>query len=161
MECRWATSAGNRAGLEGGDAVQLRLERRDAQLVDRGRVHAARVFVANFLFVGGARGRGRGGLLENLLQVQAVELKELGEAAVGCLVRGQRVALEPAVATELVEVVAGVDGLVDERRVEHAQLGDAQLRRGGHGSLCVGCDGSERDGEKSGENDRERSNENG
>jgi len=64
--------------------------------------------------------------------VQAIQLIELSEAAVGGLIGGQRIALEPAVATVAIEVVAGIDGLVDERRIE-----DAQLRSCGRGGLGV------------------------
>lgn len=41
--------------------------------------------------------------------VSEFELGEFGEAAVGGLVGGQRIALKPALAGELVEVVAGVN----------------------------------------------------
>ena len=149
MEWRWATRAGNcGAAGDGGDAVQLRLERRDAQLVDCGRVHARGVLVADFLLVRAARGRGRGGLLQYLPEVQAIQLKKLGEAAVGGLIGGQRIALEPAIAAVLVKVVAGVHGLVDQGGIE-----DAQLRRGGRGGLGVDHDSAEGGGQKSSEND--------
>ena len=54
--------------------------------------------------------------------MQAVQLVELGEAAIGGLVGGERVAFEPAVAAVTVEVVAGIDRLVDERWIEDAQV---------------------------------------
>ena len=134
---------GSRA--ERGNAVELGLERGNSQLVHGGRVHAAGVFIADFLLVGGARGggRGRGGLLENLPEVQAVQLEELGEAAIAGLVGGQRIALEPAVATEAVKVVAGVYGLVDERRIE-----DAEFLCGGRDGLAVRQNAGQADGLK-------------
>ncbi len=57
--------------------------------------------------------------------MELIELVELGEAAVAGLVGWKRILLEPAVATEFVEVVAWVDGFVDECGVK-----DAQFRRG-------------------------------
>jgi hypothetical protein len=58
---------------------------------------------------------------------------QLSEAAIGGLVGGQRIALEPAVATEAIKVLAGVDRLVDERWIE-----DPQPRRVGGGSAGMG-----------------------
>ena len=91
-------------------------------LLIAGGVHATCVLVADLLLVGRAIGIGLGGVFENLFQMQAIEFKELGEAAVRGLVGRQRIALEPAVATEAIEVFAGVDGLVDQRGIEDAQL---------------------------------------
>jgi hypothetical protein len=68
----------------------------------------------------------RGGFFQNLPQVQPVQLQKLSKAAIPRFVGGQRVALEPAVATESVKVLAGVDRLVDQRGVE-----DPQCRPGG------------------------------
>jgi len=142
-------------GGKGGDAVKLGLEGRNAELVDGGRVHATGVLVADLLFVGATRvfvagpaGCGRGGLLQNLPQVEAVEFMEFGKAAVGGLVRRQGIALEPAIATVAVEVVTGVDGFVDERRVEDAEFGC-----GDRGGLSVGHGGGENDSLKGDENE--------
>jgi hypothetical protein len=55
--------------------------------------------------------------------VKPVELIELSEAAIRGLIGRQGIALEPAIAAVLVEVIAGVDGLVDEGWVEYAELG--------------------------------------
>ncbi len=63
-----------RRRFERGNAVQFRLERRQPQLVHGRRVHATGVVVADLLLIGRARGRGRGCLFENLLQMQAVQL---------------------------------------------------------------------------------------
>src|SRR5580698_6298371 len=133
-------------GFQRGDAVEFRLERRYAELVDGGGVHAARVFVADLLFVWRTRGRGRGCLLENLPQVQPVQLVEFLETAVGGLIGRQRIAFEPAVATVFVEVVGGVDGFVDEAGIE-----DAQLSRGRWGGLGAGRNAGETGGREDGE----------
>jgi hypothetical protein len=45
--------------------------------------------------------------------MKAVQLMQLGKAAIGGLVGRQGVALEPAIATEAIEVFAGVNRLVD------------------------------------------------
>jgi hypothetical protein len=80
MECRCASSAGKlRNCLERGNAIKLGLERRDAELVDGCGVHATRSIrrrsSARWRYVRGRRGGSR--LLQNLLQVQAVQLIEL------------------------------------------------------------------------------------
>jgi hypothetical protein len=86
------------------------------------------------LLVGGARGRGSGGFFKDLLQVQAVEFIEFGEAAIPGLVGRKGIALEPAIAALSIEILAGVHGLVDERRIK-----DAQRRLGARrGSLAGG-----------------------
>ena len=104
-----------------GNAIELRLERRKALAIDGGRVHAGGVFIADLLLVGSARigvGVGRGRFFQNQLRVQPVEFMQLREAAIGGLVGGQRVAFEPAIATEAVKVLAGVDALVHKRGIE-------------------------------------------
>ena len=85
-----------------------------------------------FCSLGVRLGSGFGRILENLLEVQAVQFVELGEAPVGSLVRRQRIALEPAVATVAIKVFAGVHRLVDQRWIEDAQLG-----RGRRGAVRV------------------------
>ncbi len=124
------------SGLDRVNAVQFRLQRGNAQLVHGGRVHATGILIADFLLVCRARGGGRGGIFQNLPQVQPVQLGELREAAINRLVGGQWIALEPAVATVAVKVLAGVNGFVDEAGIE-----DAQFRCGGcSGGLgCGGC----------------------
>src|SRR5271165_5822668 len=80
--------------LQSCNPVEFGLERRESTLVDGRGIHATGILVADLLFVGGARSGGsrRGGLLENLLQMQAVQFIKLGESAVGGLVGWQRIA---------------------------------------------------------------------
>ena len=103
-----------RRRLQHGNAVQLRLQRRKSQPVYRGSVHATRVLIADLLFISGARGRGHRCIFKNLLQAQPVQLSQFGVAAVVSLIGRQRIALEPAVATVAIKVVAGVHGLIDQ-----------------------------------------------
>ena len=84
--------------LKRGNAVELGLERRDALAVYRRSIHARGVLVADLLFVDGAGACRIGFFLENLLEMEPVELVELGKAAVRGLISGQRIALEPALA---------------------------------------------------------------
>src|SRR5579863_3211299 len=60
--------------------------------------------------------------------MQAVELEQFREAAIGGLVGRQGIVFEPAVATVAIKVFAGVDVLVNQGCVEDAQLG--RCRRG-------------------------------
>jgi hypothetical protein len=73
------------------------------------------------------------------VEVLAVSLRELVEAAPPGLVGRDRVGLAPAAARELVEVDAGVDRGVEGRDVE----GAGRLRRGGG---LVAADGRGRGG---------------
>jgi hypothetical protein len=71
--------------------------------------------------------RARCRFFQNLPQVQPVQLQKLGKAAIPRLIGGQRIALEPAVATEAVKVLAGVHRLVDQRGIEDPQFPAAGL----------------------------------
>jgi hypothetical protein len=110
------------AGLDRVNAVQFRLQRSDAELVHGGRVHATGILIADFLLVQGACGAGRGGVFQNLSQVQPVEFAQLRKSPVDRLVGGQRIALEPAVATVAVKIFAGVYRFVDQPGIEYAQF---------------------------------------
>src|SRR5580698_3476589 len=116
--------------VERGNAVNLRLDRGEAQLVDRGHVHAARVLIANLLLVCRARRQWFRSRVENLLEMQPVQLEEFSEAAIRGLIRRKRVALKPLIATEAVEVVAGGHSGVDQRGIEDAQLVRGRRSRG-------------------------------
>ena len=108
--------------LEFGNAIQLWLKGTNSLLIDRCHVHACCVFVADLLFIGRAVGGRLGRVLENAFELQTIPLFQLGEAAVGGLVGGKRILLEPVAAGELIEVVARIDRGIDERGIEDAQL---------------------------------------
>ena len=75
-------------GLESGDAVELRLQRRQALLIDLGHIHATRILVADLLLVGAARGGVRRcRCFQNLPEVQTVQLVELGKTPIRRLIR--------------------------------------------------------------------------
>ena len=99
------------------NAIEVLLERRETLGVDRFLVHAARVVVANPARVGVGR-VGLRGRLEDVAQHGVVTLLQLVKPPVARLIARQRVRLDPAAAHELVEVAAGVGGLVERGEVE-------------------------------------------
>ena len=74
--------------LEVADAVQFRLERREASGVDSLFVHAGGVVIADLLGGGVAIGGGLGGVFQDLVQDLAVPFGQLTEASPHGLVRG-------------------------------------------------------------------------
>jgi hypothetical protein len=103
-----------RGRTEFGNPVQFRLQRRQPQAVHGGCIHAAYVFVTYLLFIRRPRGQRRGRYFQNLPQVLPIQFIQLGESPISYLIRRQRVALEPAVATEAIKVVTGVYRLIDQ-----------------------------------------------
>ena len=109
-------------GFVAGNALELGLELGKTGLVDGGSVHTAGVLVADLLFVGRAGSRDGRRLFENLAKMLAIELGKLGEAAVRGLVGGEGIAGKPTIATVAVEILAGIDGVVDQCGVKNTQL---------------------------------------
>ena len=112
------------------EEVLLRVDRRHAGEdgrdrpqtlgLDGGFVHAGGVVVADLGFDGRTRGPGGLRLLEDGVELLAIALGQLVEAAPARLVGGDRVGLAPAPAGEGVEVHAGVDRPVESAAVESA-----------------------------------------
>ena len=108
--CRWATSSWSCASAgDGGDAVELRLDRLDAGGFDLLGVHASGVEIADLL-LDGARRRVLilGGGFENLAQNLLILVLQLVEAAPAGILGLNGIALDPAAAGELEKVLAGL-----------------------------------------------------
>src|SRR5215467_11650238 len=87
------------------NSIELRLDGRGAELVHSCRIHAARVFIADFLLVWRAIWIRLRCVFQNLLQVQTIQFEKFCETAVRGLVGRKRIPLEPVVATKTVKVL--------------------------------------------------------
>ena len=123
------------------DPVQLRLERRGALGVHPGLVHAGLVHVADLLHDRSALGIVGRCLLQYLTQDLAVVLGQLVEASPARLIGRNGVVLAPVAAGVLVEVLAGVRGLVHGAEVKGLGPGDGGVtcRCGRRCSGALGC----------------------
>jgi hypothetical protein len=100
---------------EGGDVLEIGLERFRAASFDRLLIHAARVIVANFLC--GRVATGRGGF-EYAPQDLIIFFRELIKTAPPWTVGRNWVGRQPSAARELIKVGAGVYTLVEMCGVE-------------------------------------------
>ena len=100
---------------------------RDAALVDGGGVHAGGVSIADLLIERAALLAHHGGALQNVEQDLFVVVAQFGEAAPARTVGRQRVVGNPVSAGVLVEIHAGVDGLVHGGRIQAG--GSLRLRK--------------------------------
>src|ERR1700682_4841103 len=84
--------------------------------------------------------------------MQAIQFEELIEASIRGLIGRERVTLEPALAGKLVEVVAGVHGSINQRRIEDVKFrgprGTCRSDRNRLWRLCVTHDGDAENGNK-------------
>ena len=101
---------------------------RDAALVDGGGVHAGGIGIADLLIERAALLAYDGGALQDIQQDLFVVGAQFGEAAPAGAVGGQRVFGNPVSAGVLVEIHAGVDGLVHGGRIQTG--GGFRLREG-------------------------------
>ena len=101
---------------------QFRLEWFCSGAVDGGRVHAARVEIANLLFVRTRRGLSLHRVIENLLQVLLVFVRQLRECAPARIFRRNRIGFHPPAHRELVEVVARLASSIEIRGVESPRI---------------------------------------
>ncbi len=149
------------------DGLQLRLQRRQAGLVDGGLVHAGAPDVGDLAFDAAGRRVGRGGLLDQRVLDHQRAFGQHFEAAPAGAVGRHRVGLEPLGVDEAVEVVAGGDGRVEVGQVEgdlgRIELGDIQRGRagggrlGGGGGLGLRAMHGQRQGDRGGQGDRDES----
>ena len=116
-------------GTQGGDGLELRLERLRAELVDAVGVHAGAKVVAILLLQGRLRRLRRG--LQLAVQGVKVVVGKLVEAAPAHLIGGDGVLLHPVAAGVLVEVLTRVGRLIDRGEIE-----DGWLARGRRGRRC-------------------------
>src|SRR5690606_26909678 len=122
-------------GLERGDAVQLRLDRRDAGGFDLRLVHAGGVQVADQLLDAGGAGLGGGGLDDAVAGGLGALVQHL-EAAPAGLVPRHRIGGQPLAVDEVGEVVADVLGGVDVGHVEGGERRQLGLGGGGGAGLA-------------------------
>src|SRR5213078_488211 len=104
--------------LDCSDARQLGSDGFCSRRIDGGRVHAARVEIADLLLIRTWCGLGAGGSLQNLAQVLLVLVRKLTERAPARIFRRNRVGFHPPAHRELVEIVARFAGLVEIRSLE-------------------------------------------
>src|SRR5690606_23384690 len=137
-------------GLQGGDAVQARLDRRQAGRLDRRLVHAGGEEIADLLLHAAGRPLAVGGGLGDLVLHFQRTLAEHGEGAPGGAVARHRVGGQPLAVDEAVEVLAGADrgiqilGAQGNRLHRHRREVDLQLRgRGGGGVFGGGLAGGQ------------------
>ena len=112
------------------NAIERRLQPVEAGFLDRLRVHAGRVVVADLLRIRIALRLRIARLLEHRLQHQVVVLRELNVDAVGRAVRRDGVALQPGAAGVLKKVDTWVDRRVAKRRIQSVQLDTGLLADG-------------------------------
>ena len=123
------------AVADGVDAIELRLDRRDAGRFDGRLVHAGGVEVADLLLRASRRGVGHGRiLLEDLVEDFAIALGQLFETAVARVLRRQRMRVTPLADRETIEVVARFDARVHGGEVEAVRR---EKRRSGRGAAAV------------------------
>src|ERR1035441_3179941 len=94
-------------------------------------VHAGVVIVADLLVVGRTAGIVGRGLVQNVAQDQLIAFVQLVEPAPFRLVRRNRIVLDPVAAGVLVEIVAGIGGLVHRVQIEAGDV--LNLLSGGTG----------------------------
>ena len=109
-----------------GDAVELRLERRDSFLIDRLLVHARGIVVADLLHHRTALRIIRRRFFENVVQYREIVLVDLREAVPRRIIRRNGIVLDPVAAGELIEVHTRIGGFVE---VGNIKLGCRTLRR--------------------------------
>ena len=126
--------------------LELRHERLQSAGVDSLFIHARRVVVADLAGDAVAAGVGLGGFLQNRAQLLLVALIQFVEPPPASLVGGYRIGLQPVSAGELIEILAGVGGLIDGVDVEtdHGGVGRRRLSECGESEYA----GEERDFEQ-------------
>ena len=105
------------------DALEQRLDRRKIVGLGSCLTCAGRIEVADLLFIGGARGAGGLGFLECLPQYQAVPLGQLAVRTPAHLIGRNRVRRVQLATGVLVEVGAGIDGVIHLHHIDMLQLG--------------------------------------
>ena len=129
-----------RHAVDSGNARQFRLKRLRSGRVDCREVHAARIEVADLLFVRARPSLGVHRVIENLPQVLLVLVRQLRERAPARILRGNRIGLHPPAHGELVEVVARFAGCVEIRSVEAPRIWLVRRpRRRAQPGACQGC----------------------
>src|SRR5204862_2141328 len=97
-------------------ALEIRGHRRSPLRLDGRLRHAAGVVVADLAQL--RRGPRLRRVLENVAQDGVVAILQLVEASVARPVGGDGIVLDPPAARELVEVAAGIRGLVERRQID-------------------------------------------
>ena len=115
--------------LDGGDPLQLGLQRVETPRLDSRLVHAGGVKVTDHPLHPATPGVRRRRFLENLPQDREVALLQLAAAPPGPPVGRDRVALHPRAAGVLVEIDAGIDAGVERRLVDAAPGNRLGVRR--------------------------------
>ena len=123
--------------FEAGDRVEFRLQWRESALLDAGGVHVGVVGVGDARFITAGGRLGRGDALDQLLLALLGLVEHVEEGAGGGTIGRNLRGLGPGAIRVIVEVVAGLDRLVDAGQV------DANRRRGRRRRLgrCVGIRG--------------------
>ena len=124
--------------VDGGDCGQMRLERLHAAGFDRGLIHVGVVEVGDFAGVGARRRAGLRGLFNDGGDVFAAAIGEDGEDADAGAIGGNLGAGDPSAVGVAVEIVAGLDGAIDDWR-RRCRAGARICNCGGALGVNGGC----------------------
>ena len=108
--------------LNGRNERQFRFDRFAPGRVNGRCVHATRVEVANFLFVGAGRGFGARRCFQDFPQILLILVGKLAERAPDRVLRRDRVRFHPSAHGKLIKVVTGFASLVEIGGVEPPRL---------------------------------------
>ena len=105
-------------GVEGGDAIQLGLDRGEPALVDGVRIYASGIVVADLLLVSAGGGVSCCGFFDDLMEGLGIELEEIRELIERRQVAGNGMQFGETAACVLIEVDARIRGLIHGGGVE-------------------------------------------